>query len=540
LTTLYELTSLDRYLADQQSLTVVDRVSQRHDQGARGLHREPIPLERPSAGQQYAFEVDLDACTGCKSCVNACHSLNGLDEDESWRSVGLLYGGGTTTPWLQTVTAACHHCVEPACMHGCPVNAYEKDAVTGIVRHLDDQCIGCGYCTLTCPYEVPRFNQRRGIVRKCDLCSDRLDAGEQPACVQACPTRAIRVTVVEVAAAVEAAEAGAFLFAGGSPAPMPTAPSPRKTIPTTRYVTSREFPSDALATGHFSVRPAHTHLPLVFMLVLTQLSVGAFGVDLALRAAHAPSQGLSNAVTALVTGLLALGVSVAHLGRPLYAFRAVIGLRRSWLSREIVAFNAFALLAAGYAAALWAGAGSAALTVLGGVTAAAGIAGVTSSVMVYAVTGRAWWRAGATSARFGATALACGLASVLVTSLAGGAPATVNRALGALLALTCGAKLAWEASFLRAHSRSRPPGRPDDLGRAALLMTRDLHRVTFARFLAGGAGATLALMVAASGGSGALPTALAALALATVVAGELLERALFFSACTAPRMPGSL
>jgi formate dehydrogenase iron-sulfur subunit len=81
-------------------------------------------------------------------------------------------------------------------MNGCPVLAYEKDAKTGIVRHLDDQCIGCQYCVLKCPYEVPRYSSRLGIVRKCDMCANRLSVGEAPACVQSCPSAAIKITVV--------------------------------------------------------------------------------------------------------------------------------------------------------------------------------------------------------------------------------------------------------------------------------------------------------------------------------------------------------
>src|SRR6185369_3646357 len=144
----------------------------------------------------YAFEVDLDSCTGCKACVSACHSLNGLDDDETWRDVGLLIGGDRRHPFQQTVTTACHHCADPACLNGCPVLAYEKDPVTGIVRHLDDQCIGCSYCILKCPYDVPKFNHRLGIVRKCDMCHGRLLHGEAPACVQACPHEAIRIDIV--------------------------------------------------------------------------------------------------------------------------------------------------------------------------------------------------------------------------------------------------------------------------------------------------------------------------------------------------------
>ncbi|MDA0578735.1 MAG: 4Fe-4S dicluster domain-containing protein, partial [Verrucomicrobia bacterium] len=178
-------------LRDQQNLSAVERYALRHDQGkvpaqAR-YYSELMPASPPGPGQQYAFEVDLDRCTACKACVVACHNLNGLEETETWRSTGLLVGGTAEAPFQQTVTTACHHCANPACLTGCPVNAYEKDPVTGIVRHLDDQCIGCKYCMLTCPYDVPRFSKFKGIVRKCDMCSNRLAVGEAPACVQACP-----------------------------------------------------------------------------------------------------------------------------------------------------------------------------------------------------------------------------------------------------------------------------------------------------------------------------------------------------------------
>ena len=139
-------------------------------------YRALLPLTLPAAGEQYGFEVDLDACSGCKACVAACHQLNGLDEGESWRTVGLLHGGTERSSVVQHVTAACHHCLEPACLTGCPVEAYEKDPITGIVRHLDDQCIGCQYCVLMCPYDVPRYHADLGIVRKCHMCRQRLAA----------------------------------------------------------------------------------------------------------------------------------------------------------------------------------------------------------------------------------------------------------------------------------------------------------------------------------------------------------------------------
>src|SRR5262245_50448298 len=74
---------LDALLREQQ-VTAVEQFAQWHDAGAAPLqakyYRDLIPLSQPGAGQQYAFEVDLDACSGCKACVVACHNLNGLEE----------------------------------------------------------------------------------------------------------------------------------------------------------------------------------------------------------------------------------------------------------------------------------------------------------------------------------------------------------------------------------------------------------------------------------------------------------------------------
>src|SRR3954463_16226582 len=165
---------IDALLVEQGDLSAVERFAQFHEGSAEPLqgryYSALLPARPPGPGEQYAFEVDLDRCSGCKACVAACHALNGPDEDETRGSVGLLRGGPSALPVLQHVTSACHHCLDPACLYGCPVGAYEKDPATGIVKHLDDQCIGCQYCILKCPYDVPKYNKAKGIVRKCDLC----------------------------------------------------------------------------------------------------------------------------------------------------------------------------------------------------------------------------------------------------------------------------------------------------------------------------------------------------------------------------------
>lgn len=242
-------TLIDELLEEQRKLTAVEKFSQRHSRQQIPLqekyYRDLIPLTAPQPGEQYAFEVDLDACSGCKACVTACHSLNGLDPQETWRDVGILIGGTRSRPVQKTVTTACHHCVDPGCLNGCPVLAYEKDVHTGIVRHFDDQCIGCQYCVMMCPYDVPKYSKERGIIRKCDMCYSRLSVGEAPACVQACPSRAITIRIVNKAEAVQLASAREFL---------PDSPDPDCTKPTTLYKSAQPI-SNLKAADHYDIRP---------------------------------------------------------------------------------------------------------------------------------------------------------------------------------------------------------------------------------------------------------------------------------------------
>jgi Fe-S-cluster-containing dehydrogenase component/DMSO reductase anchor subunit len=489
----------------------------------------------------------------------ACHTLNGLDENETWRDVGLLIGGSRAAPVMQHVTAACHHCLEPACMIACPVNAYEKDPITGIVKHLDDQCFGCQYCTLACPYDVPKYHSGKGIVRKCDMCSSRLVAGEPPACVQSCPTAAISIRLVDRIQVIEDAEASVFL---------PAAPDPQITMPTTTYKTRRAFPRNLLPADYFRVNPQHAHWPLVVMLVLTQLSVGAFTVGLILEnwlGRHLPATLRPlHAAAALGFGLLALCASLFHLGRPRLAFRAVLGLRHSWLSREIVAFGAFAAAATIYSLALFvtrpaAAAGAEGGTIapwtmwLGWIVVLTGVIAVFCSTMIYVFTQRECWSFLRVGARFVFTCAILGVAaiwlSVMVSTLWSPSPALFalaqecGRTLCRTVVSLVAAKLTFEAAVFRhVWSRKMTP-----LRRSALLMTRELSNFALARFALGLLGGIiLPLMLASetaslSDGHGRVQfVVMTGLLFAACLAGELLERFLFFAACAAPQMPGGI
>ncbi|HET9960589.1 MAG TPA: DmsC/YnfH family molybdoenzyme membrane anchor subunit [Polyangiaceae bacterium] len=534
-------------LQAQQTLTAVERFSRVHEEGGvpaqAKYYRDLIPLERPRPGEQYAFEVDLDACTGCKACVSACHTLNGLDENEVWRTVGFLHGGTSQAPALQTVTTSCHHCLEPACMSGCPTQAYEKDPVTGIVKHLDDQCFGCQYCTLMCPYDAPKYNKSLGIVRKCDMCSSRLEHGEAPACVQACPNEAIAIRVVERQAAIEASNAQSFL---------PGAPAPDHTLPSTVYKTERVMPANMLPADFYRTSPEHSHPPLVIMLTLTQLSVGAFALSLLVErlSGHPAGSPLAQTAFACALALVALFASVFHLGRPLLAYRAFLGLRTSWLSREAVAFGVFAKLAILYgvlaaAPALPEFPGRASLLAASGslqmAAAAVGIMGVFFSVMVYVATRRVQWSGTRTGIKFFGTMLLLGAASVLGVSMATrGAELALGRASDALLVLVFAVtlvKLSFEAAIL-AQIRDR---RLSVERRMAALMLGELRSATALRFglaIVGGLLLPVAFFVQWIPNSASGPAASAMLA--ALLGAELSERYLFFRAAPASRMPGGL
>jgi len=568
---------LEELLADQQSFTAVEQFSRAHDERALSsarLYRDLIPLEAPGPGEQYAFEVELEKCSGCKACVTACHSLNGLDDNETWRDVGLLidapkkkkrstsgaipllpYGASSSRDSgsdllslvhqgrQQHVTTACHHCVDPACLNGCPVLAYEKDSVTGIVRHLDDQCIGCQYCVLKCPYDVPKYNSRLGIVRKCDMCSSRLAVGEAPACVQACPTEAIRITKVEIESVrIEFRERGGNFLSG--------APAGEYTLPTTRYLDAatqvgrgvftaprheskngREESSAPLrraedsapyliAADSATLYPQPAHWPLVFMLVLSQASVGIVLLN-ALQPAVSAQMKSRMLWLSLVLGLWGLGASALHLGRPFGAWRAFLNLRRSWMSREIVLFGFYVpmLIATLFARPLHLN-----IEYMLPVTALVGVLCIFCSMMLYHDTQRALWNWRRSAPLFFGTTLVLGASGDLLVI-------GNSKLCGLILAVALVVKFFVELLIVR-------PQRDPSLKKTALLITGPFQFFAMARLALitlGGIGLPVLAQI-----SSANATLWFAIAFALLFVGEILERMLFFRAVDAPKMPGGL
>jgi formate dehydrogenase iron-sulfur subunit len=141
-----------------------------------------------------AILYDSTLCVGCRLCEDACAKKSGLPYDETIAKEERLSYRKLTA--VQTFgerysRRICMHCVEPTCVSVCPVGAFQKTAL-GPVIYEEPRCIGCRYCMLACPFQVPTYewNSRLPKVKKCDMCRERQQAGKVTACSEACPTGA--------------------------------------------------------------------------------------------------------------------------------------------------------------------------------------------------------------------------------------------------------------------------------------------------------------------------------------------------------------
>jgi formate dehydrogenase iron-sulfur subunit len=486
------------------------------------LSQMTVPTLSP--GEQYRFHFDMTRCIGCRCCEVACNEQNGNSAEVTWRRVGEIEGG--TYPHVRKfhLSMACNHCLEPSCLEGCPTNAYEK-LPNGIVKHNADSCIGCQYCTWNCPYGVPQFNPERRIVTKCHMCTDRMGAGSLPACVEACPVQAIqieKVNVEEWRSAIGAANA-------------PGVPPADLTLSTTRITLPTDLPDDFGKLSAQKLMPEAAHWSLVYFLTVGQASVGA--AVCALLAALLGNAALSGvlSVAAAAVGHAALAGTLFHLGRPVHAFKAVRAFRRSWLSREVIAFSVYAgaaIVPANHylSAALlgesitpewmnWAG------MVLSAIS---GLVGIYTSVRIYRIPARPAWDTQRTTSGFFLSGAVLGSMLTLLVACFVEVDTRVAHAAALLLgaATLASALLPWA---LMSDGTSNEPA----LRSAALLLRQNFNRLLWLRTaLAVGLALGAAFWTFSQPGAPSVPLALLGLALAAAV--EISGRYLFFR-CVVPR-----
>lgn len=164
---------------------------------ARSFVRKTAPADA------VAMLYDATQCIGCKTCMVACNEANGLKPETTnalWqnpsdlspqtKNVIKLYRTATATSYMK---AQCMHCVDPACVSVCMLGAFHKGKY-GVVEYDASKCIGCRYCQVACPYNVPKFEWASALPKlvKCEFCKERLAAGKEPACTEVCPTKAVK------------------------------------------------------------------------------------------------------------------------------------------------------------------------------------------------------------------------------------------------------------------------------------------------------------------------------------------------------------
>jgi formate dehydrogenase beta subunit len=167
-------------------------------------HRGGTPGKGVSRDYDVCKLVDTTTCIGCKACEVACLEWNGYEfrdttfdntyqtmPETAWNFWNLIkfneVEGDNGLQWLMRKDQ-CMHCEEPGCLIACPADGAIVQYTNGIVDFNQANCIGCQYCVTGCPFNIPKFNTATKKVYKCTLCSDRVGAGLEPACIKSCPT----------------------------------------------------------------------------------------------------------------------------------------------------------------------------------------------------------------------------------------------------------------------------------------------------------------------------------------------------------------
>jgi len=173
----------------------------------KAISGHPGPVAGGNVSRDYGVckLIDTTTCIGCKACEVACLEWNGYEfrettfdntyqtmPDTEWNYWNLIRFNehereDGTLEWLMRKDQ-CMHCVEPGCLEACPADGAIVQYANGIVDFNQEHCIGCQYCVTGCPFNIPKFNPSTKKVFKCTLCSDRVGAGLEPACIKSCPT----------------------------------------------------------------------------------------------------------------------------------------------------------------------------------------------------------------------------------------------------------------------------------------------------------------------------------------------------------------
>jgi len=172
------------------------------DQGDEGIgpKSKTSPIEYGGKLIMRRIICEVEKCLGCKSCEIACAVAHSTSKDlpvaiaEATRPA---YRVMVEYVEQMSVPLQCRHCEDAPCVRVCPTHALSKLEPDGIVLQQPERCIGCTWCVAVCPFGAIRMRDLDKAILKCDLCIERQREGKDPACVEACPTHALRFKSVE-------------------------------------------------------------------------------------------------------------------------------------------------------------------------------------------------------------------------------------------------------------------------------------------------------------------------------------------------------
>ena len=281
------------------------------------------------------FILDQNKCVGCQACVVACQVENAKFQHQPWREITTFYSFQHPQLPVFHFSLACNHCEEAPCEKYCPALAYTKDTNLNVIVHHPQRCMGCQYCIWTCPYDAPKFIHSEGVVEKCTLCTDQLQNGVKPACANLCPTGALDYDKMDDC---DFSSVIGFTDIGTKPGIKIIPPREKHIFPENDQKLSAEEESlyqQLIIQTELKISLKKEWNLVFFTLLGALLTSFVFASML--------GTFLIDPWIFLFSGMAGLFLSSVHLGKKMRAWRSILNIFHSWLSREIFFFGLFLL-----------------------------------------------------------------------------------------------------------------------------------------------------------------------------------------------------
>jgi Fe-S-cluster-containing dehydrogenase component/DMSO reductase anchor subunit len=277
------------------------------------------------------FIFDTNRCVGCRACVVACANKNNGANNNYWRKVSEYNSQNHPLFPVFYISMACNHCETHPCLTNCPANAYSLDSNNAVI-HNSDKCIGCRYCTWVCPYNAPVFNGKTAVVSKCTSCTDNLSESDNPACTEVCPLTALTYKTSDNTKDSMA----------GVPYNKKAKPNIRFNEIKSRNVINKKVSDKANRAFISSIIKRKNRLKEeIPLLVFTVLFIIVTAAKIYNTFSDNIITDSFNDMHLFCTGAIAMLISFLHLGKKDRSYRAILNLKHSWLSREILLSGLF-------------------------------------------------------------------------------------------------------------------------------------------------------------------------------------------------------